>query len=44
MSEVAHRDTPHEGDVFVIKRQGLTRDLPPGKEQPLLGSARAVKG
>ncbi len=33
MSEVAHRDTPLKWDVFVIKRQGLTRDLPPGKEQ-----------
>ncbi len=33
MSEVAHRATPLKWDVFVIKRQGLTRDLPPGKEQ-----------
>ena len=32
MSEVAHRDTPLKWDVFVIKRQGLARDLPPGKE------------
>jgi glyoxylase-like metal-dependent hydrolase (beta-lactamase superfamily II) len=31
--EVAHRDTPLKWDVFVIKRQGLTRDLPAGKEQ-----------
>src|SRR5216684_313637 len=33
MSEVAHRDTPLKWDVFVAKRQGVTRDLPPGKEQ-----------
>ena len=33
MTEVAHRDIPLNWDVFVTKRQGLTRDLPPGKEQ-----------
>jgi glyoxylase-like metal-dependent hydrolase (beta-lactamase superfamily II) len=33
MTEVAHRDMPLNWDVFVTKRQGLTRDLPPGKEQ-----------
>jgi len=25
--------TPLKWDVFVANRQGLTRDLPPGKEQ-----------
>ena len=33
MTEVANRDIPLKWDVFVAKRQGLTRDLPPGKEQ-----------
>jgi glyoxylase-like metal-dependent hydrolase (beta-lactamase superfamily II) len=33
MTEVANRETPLKWDVFVTKRQGLTRDLPPGKEQ-----------
>jgi hypothetical protein len=33
MTQVANRDTPLKWDVFVTKRQGLTRDLPPGKEQ-----------
>jgi glyoxylase-like metal-dependent hydrolase (beta-lactamase superfamily II) len=33
MTEVANRDIPLNWDVFVTKRQGLTRDLPPGKEQ-----------
>jgi hypothetical protein len=32
MTEVANRDIPLKWDVFVAKRQGLTRDLPPGKE------------
>ena len=33
MTEVANRDIPLKWDVFVATRQGLTRDLPPGKEQ-----------
>ena len=33
MTDVANRDIPLNWDVFVTKRQGLTRDLPPGKEQ-----------
>jgi glyoxylase-like metal-dependent hydrolase (beta-lactamase superfamily II) len=33
MTEVAHRDIPLKWDVFATKRQGLTCDLPPGKEQ-----------
>jgi glyoxylase-like metal-dependent hydrolase (beta-lactamase superfamily II) len=33
MIEVAHQDTPLKWDVLVMKRLGLTRDLPPGKEQ-----------
>jgi hypothetical protein len=43
--------TSHEWDVLVTRRQGLNRDLPPGKEllvdaflTALWGSARAVKG
>src|SRR5258706_7627602 len=33
MTEVATGDIPLKWDVFVTKRQGLNRDLPPGKEQ-----------
>jgi glyoxylase-like metal-dependent hydrolase (beta-lactamase superfamily II) len=33
MTEAANRDIPLEWEVFVAKREGLTRDLPPGKEQ-----------
>jgi glyoxylase-like metal-dependent hydrolase (beta-lactamase superfamily II) len=33
MTDVANRDIPLNWDVFVTKRQGLIRDLPPGKEQ-----------
>jgi glyoxylase-like metal-dependent hydrolase (beta-lactamase superfamily II) len=33
MTEIATGDIPLKWDVFVTKRQGLTRDLPPGKEQ-----------
>ena len=33
MTEVANGDTTLKWDVLVTKRQGLTRDLPPGKEQ-----------
>jgi hypothetical protein len=33
MTEVADRHIPLNWDVFVTKCQGLTRDLPPGKEQ-----------
>jgi hypothetical protein len=36
MTEVANRDIPLKRDVFVAKRQGLTSDLPPGKEQWML--------
>jgi glyoxylase-like metal-dependent hydrolase (beta-lactamase superfamily II) len=32
-SEMASKETPLNWDVFVAKRRGLTRDLPPGKEQ-----------
>jgi hypothetical protein len=31
--DVATRSTPLKWDVFVAKREGITRDLPPGKEQ-----------
>ena len=41
-TEVAHRDTPLKWNVFVIKRQGLTRDLPPGKEQWMWGPTSAT--
>ena len=33
MSSGANGNTPLKWDVFVAKRQGLTRDLPPGKEE-----------
>jgi glyoxylase-like metal-dependent hydrolase (beta-lactamase superfamily II) len=33
MTEPANRDTRMKWDVFVTKRDSLTRDLPPGKEQ-----------
>ena len=33
MTELATRSTPLNWEVLVTKRQGLTRDLPPGKEQ-----------
>jgi glyoxylase-like metal-dependent hydrolase (beta-lactamase superfamily II) len=33
MSEVASKEIPLNWDVFVVQRRGLTRDLPPGKEQ-----------
>jgi len=32
MNEMASKEIPLKWDVFVAKRQGLTRDLPPGKE------------
>ena len=32
MNEMASKAIPLKWDVFVAKRQGLTRDLPPGKE------------
>jgi hypothetical protein len=35
MTEVANRDIPLKWDVFVAKRQGLTRDLPPGTKQQM---------
>jgi glyoxylase-like metal-dependent hydrolase (beta-lactamase superfamily II) len=33
MTGLATRSTPLKWEVFVTKRQGITRDLPPGKEQ-----------
>lgn len=30
---MASKEIPLKWDVFVAKRQGITRDLPPGKEQ-----------
>ncbi len=33
MTGLATRSTPLKWDVFVAKREGITRDLPPGKEQ-----------
>ena len=33
MTEVATGNLPLKWDVLVTKRQGLSRDLPPGKEQ-----------
>jgi len=33
MTEIANRRTPLKWEVFVTKRLGLSRDLPPGKEQ-----------
>jgi glyoxylase-like metal-dependent hydrolase (beta-lactamase superfamily II) len=46
MSTGAHGNTPLKWDVFVAKRQGLTRDLPPGKEELMWvpGSATLIYG
>jgi hypothetical protein len=33
MTSVATGENPLKWDVLVTKRQGVTRDLPPGKEQ-----------
>src|SRR5260370_41149735 len=33
VTEGANRDIPLKWNIFVAKRQGLTRDLPPGKEE-----------
>ena len=33
MNKGANKEIPLKWDVFVAKRQSLTRDLPPGKEQ-----------
>jgi hypothetical protein len=33
MTEVATGDIPLKSDALMTKRQGLNRDLPPGKEQ-----------
>jgi len=46
MSTRATGDTPLKWDVFVAKRQGLTRDLPPGKEEWMWvpGSATLIYG
>jgi glyoxylase-like metal-dependent hydrolase (beta-lactamase superfamily II) len=43
---MANKEIPLMWDVFVAKRQGLTRDLPPGKEQLnwVGGSATLVYG
>jgi glyoxylase-like metal-dependent hydrolase (beta-lactamase superfamily II) len=46
MSANAARESPLKWDVFVAKRQGLTRDLPPGKEEWMWvpGSATLIYG
>jgi glyoxylase-like metal-dependent hydrolase (beta-lactamase superfamily II) len=46
MNEMASKETPLKWEVFVAKRQGLTRDLPPGKEQLnwVAGSATLIYG
>ena len=46
MSTGANGNTPLKWDVFVVKRQGLTRDLPPGKEELMWvpGSATLIYG
>src|SRR5438445_436270 len=46
MSTGANGNTPLKWDVFVAKRQGLTRDLPPGKEELMWvpGSATLIYG
>jgi glyoxylase-like metal-dependent hydrolase (beta-lactamase superfamily II) len=46
MNEMASKEIPLKWDVFVAKRQGLTRDLPPGKEQLnwVAGSATLIYG
>jgi len=33
MNETGSKEISLNWDVFVAKRQGVTRDLPPGKEQ-----------
>ncbi len=46
MSEVTSQQIPLNWDVFVVQRQGLTRDLPSGKEQLnwVGGSATLIYG
>ena len=46
MSEGASKEIPLNWDVFVVQRRGLTRDLPPGKEQLnwVGGSATLIYG
>jgi glyoxylase-like metal-dependent hydrolase (beta-lactamase superfamily II) len=46
MNEMAGKEIPLKWEVFVAKRQGLTRDLPPGKEQLnwVAGSATLIYG
>jgi glyoxylase-like metal-dependent hydrolase (beta-lactamase superfamily II) len=46
MNEMASKAIPLKWDVFVAKRQGLTRDLPPGKEglNWVAGSATLIYG
>jgi len=46
MREIASNEIPLNWDVFVAKRQGVTRDLPPGKEQWtwVAGSATLIYG
>ncbi len=43
---MASKEIPLNWDVFVAKRRGLTRDLPPGKEQLnwVGGSATLIYG
>jgi len=33
MNQMASKEVPLNWDVFVAKRQGVTRDLPPGQEE-----------
>jgi glyoxylase-like metal-dependent hydrolase (beta-lactamase superfamily II) len=46
MTAATTGETPLKWDVFVAKRQGLTRDLPPGKEEWMWvpGSATLIYG
>jgi hypothetical protein len=43
MTGLATRSTPLKWDVFAAKRQGITRDLPPGKEHPELWSEHVAE-
>ena len=46
MNEIANYNIPLKWDVFVAKRQGISRDLPPGKEQLMwvAGSSTLIYG
>ena len=46
MNEMASNEIPLNWEVFVAKRQGVTRDLPPGKERLkwVAGSATLIYG